>query len=248
MAGPGLYNLNANYGMAQAAALPYTTGKVFFVSDAADTTNFNGIDGLYVPDAEGTQRRYSTFTAALAASVTGRGDLIMVSPNFTTALTAAELLSAETKGVQVYRAGLRTETGLYVAYRATATLPQTTQSALFTVTGRIRLLDIQGVVTTVVQTQANNTKIVANPTVGADVDMCAVLDITAAAVGSVFSITGTLATAMVKTVSGVGVYQAASQTVEAGTIDLSCAASNTGSVKWSLRYMPIDPGAIVVAA
>lgn len=36
--------------------------------------------------------------------------------------------------------------------------------------------------------------------------------------------------------------------VPAGTIDLDCAASNTGSVKWSLFYWPLDPGAYVTAA
>ena len=36
--------------------------------------------------------------------------------------------------------------------------------------------------------------------------------------------------------------------VPAGTIDLNCAASNTGAVKWSLWYIPLDAGATVTAA
>jgi hypothetical protein len=36
--------------------------------------------------------------------------------------------------------------------------------------------------------------------------------------------------------------------VAAGTIDLDCAASNTGSVKWSIWYVPLDDGAYVEAA
>ena len=60
--------------------------------------------------------------------------------------------------------------------RATAALPQTTQSALFTVTGgRVMILGVVGEVTTIIQNQANNTKLVANPTTGTDVDLCAVL-------------------------------------------------------------------------
>ena len=138
--------------------------------------------------------------------------------------------------------------GVFRAFRAVAALPATTATPYFTVTGRIKLLAILGEVTTVVQTQANNTKLIANPTVGADVDLCAVNDITADAVGTIYGITGTLANAMIATTSGAGVYQAAPLLIAAGTIDLSCAATNTGATKWLIDYQPIDPGAFVVAA
>jgi hypothetical protein len=133
--------------------------------------------------------------------------------------------------------------------RATAALPQTAQSALFTVAGgRIAVLGIIGEVTTVIQTQANNTKIVANPTTGTDVDLCAVLSITAKEVGTLFGITGTFADAMVGANAGATVMPDRPVVVPIGTIDLSCAASNTGSVKWRLIYLPIDDGATVTAA
>lgn len=133
--------------------------------------------------------------------------------------------------------------------RATAALPQTTQSALFTVsTGRIILTGIIGEVTTVIQTQANNTKIVANPTTGTDVDLCAVLSITADEVGCLYGITGLFADAMVGANAGATVLMERQLVIPVGTIDLSCAASNTGNVKWSLTYMPLDEGASVVAA
>ena len=32
-----------------------------------------------------------------------------------------------------------------------------------------------------------------------------------------------------------------------GDIELNCAASNTGQVKWTLLYQPLDPGAKVAA-
>lgn len=137
---------------------------------------------------------------------------------------------------------------VYRVERATAALPQTAQSALFTVTGRVLVTQIVGEVTTVIQTQANATKIVANPTVGADVDLCATDDITADAVGTLYNITGTLADAMVATTSGAFVAQAAPVAVAAGTIDLSCAASNTGSVKWTIHYIPLDTGSNIVTA
>lgn len=133
--------------------------------------------------------------------------------------------------------------------RATATLPQTTQAALFTVSGgRVAITSIVGEVTTVIQTQANNTKLVSNPTVGTDVDLCAVLDISAKEVGTLFGITGTFANAMVGANAGATALPDREVVVAAGTIDLNCAASNTGSVKWSITYIPIDDGASVAAA
>jgi hypothetical protein len=33
-----------------------------------------------------------------------------------------------------------------------------------------------------------------------------------------------------------------------GTLNLSCAASSTGSIKWSVWYVPVDDGATMTAA
>jgi hypothetical protein len=132
--------------------------------------------------------------------------------------------------------------------RATAALPQTATGALFTVTGNIIIVDIVGEVTTVIETQANATKLTANPTVGADVDLCATLDITAKAAGSTMNITGTLANAMVNVAGGAAIAQAGRVIVHAGTIDLICAASNTGAIKWTLHWIPVDKTSNVVAA
>jgi hypothetical protein len=133
--------------------------------------------------------------------------------------------------------------------RATAALPQTTQSALFTVSvGRIAVFGIIGEVTTAIQNQANNTKIVANPTTGTDVDLCAVLSVANDEVGCLYGITGTFADAMVGANAGATILCDRPVVVPIGTIDLSCAASNTGSVKWRLLWLPIDDGATVVAA
>ena len=131
--------------------------------------------------------------------------------------------------------------------RATATLPQSTVGNLFTVsTGRVLLTGIIGEVTTVIQTQANNTKIVFDPTVtGANVDLCAILDITADAIGTLYSITGTVANAML---SGFAVQaQLTPIVLQPGAIALSCSASSTGSVKWDMWYLPLDTGAMVAA-
>jgi len=133
--------------------------------------------------------------------------------------------------------------------RVAANLPQTTQTAYFTVSGgRVRITDIQGEVTTVIQAQLNNMQLISNPTVGADVDLCAVVDINGDAVGTMYNITGTLADAIVATTSGAMKSQADGVTVTAGTIDLDCSASSTGQTKWVLHYIPIDAGAYVTAA
>lgn len=236
-----MFNINAGYGAALAANMPLSTGKTFVVMSSTDES-YSMLSEIFRVDPDGAVRVHTSPANALAECVAGRGDVIVVSAGYTTAFSAAEVLAAETKGVQVVTA----DGG--VVYRATDTLPQTTAEALFTVTGAVKVTSIIGEVTTVIETQANNTKLTANPTVGADVDLCAVNNISADAVGTLYSITGTLADAMVATTSGAGVFQAAPLIVAAGTIDLSCAASNTGSVKWQIAYEPITPGARIIAA
>jgi len=133
--------------------------------------------------------------------------------------------------------------------RATADLPATTTQAIFTIAGGpILLVQILGIVTTVIQTQACNTKLQANPTAtGASVDICANLDITAKVVASYFGITGTFANAMV---NGLSIpMQATPVIIPVGTIDLVTAATNTGQVSWHVWYLPLaSSGVSVVAA
>lgn len=139
-----------------------------------------------------------------------------------------------------------------VVERATATLPQSTAAALFTVsTGRVLVTSIIGEVTTVIQTQADATKLTFDPTdTGATEDLCATLDITADAVGTMYSIVGTPATALQDSLNFVPSNKMLAQPVilKPGSVLLDCAASNTGSVKWTLAYWPVDTGAAVVAA
>lgn len=140
-----------------------------------------------------------------------------------------------------------------ICVRATAALPAGVDGALFRISGGpIRVKGIYGEVTTIIQNQANDTKLKHNPSgTGSDVDLCAVLNIANDAVGTVYSITGTLATAMKSTslwlvapaddIAGPGL------TLFPGDIELDCAATNTGSVKWYLIYERLSPEAVVVA-
>lgn len=141
-----------------------------------------------------------------------------------------------------------------IVERATANLPQTTATDYFTITGgKVRIIGIYGEVTTVIQTQTNNAKLqFASTSPGATTDLCAVLDITADAVGTLYSITGTLATALKATTNNMVVpaddLAAPGLILGPGTIKLSCSASNTGATKWTLIYVPIDSAGVVVAA
>ncbi len=132
--------------------------------------------------------------------------------------------------------------------RATATTPQGAAGNLFTVTGRVIIDQIIGEVTTEIGAGANNAKLVSNPTVGADVNLCAVLDIDADVVGTLYHITGTFANAMIATTSGAFEAQPTGAMVAAGTIDLNCTGSTAGSIKWTVIYRAIDANSSVTAA
>lgn len=137
--------------------------------------------------------------------------------------------------------------------RATAALPQTAAAAIFTIaTGRVLITSLYGEVTTVIQTQANATKLTFDPTdAGATQNLCATTDITGDAVGTLYSLTGTPAGVLSDALNfmspNLGVAREGIL-LKPGQILLDCAASNTGSVKWTLTYFPMEAGATVVAA
>lgn len=115
---------------------------------------------------------------------------------------------------------------------------------LFTIVGRVLVTAVYGIVTTVVQTQTCNTKLVYDPAgAGLDTDLCATVDLSAAAVGSYLACTGTLANAMV-----IGIRRAQLQQIpwilEAGTIKLATSATNTGAITWYCHYKNIDADTI----
>jgi hypothetical protein len=132
--------------------------------------------------------------------------------------------------------------------RATATLPGETAAAIFTISGgRVLVTGIIGEVTATIQTQANATKLTANPTTGPSADICATLDITADAAGLLYGVSGTFGDALVGS-GAAAPFPARPIVLDIGTLDLDCAATNTGSVKWTIWYIPLDTGAAVVAA
>ena len=179
--------------------------------------------------------------------MTGRGDVVVVSSDLTTAPTDTELAAAGTKGVRIVFANA-TESDEQIAMTTSKALPATTTGEIFTVTGLVEVISIIGVVTTVIQTQTCNCKIstVSN---SATTDICADLDITAKAAQSRMSITGTFANAMINTAKGVPVArQATSIIAQEGTIILTTSATNTGNIRWVVRYKSMQEGARIVAA
>jgi hypothetical protein len=238
-----LYNQNSGYGQLFGTK---ETGKVFVLAAASDP-NFGVLSSVFIPDPDGLQRLHTTWALAIAATVAGRGDKILVSRNFATAPTLAQLATLNTNGVVSEQLGGR-QGDHYVTNRATGAMPQGAASPLFTITGKVKILNVIGEFTVAGGAVANALKLIANPTVGADVDLCATVEGNAAAVGSLLTITGTFANAMIKTVSAAVPSQASPVIVTAGTLDLSAAGSTTGSIKWTIVWEPVDPGAMVLPA
>ena len=151
--------------------------------------------------------------------------------------------------VMLDAASIRGATTGALVSKATAALPQSADGTLFTITGgRIVLVALVGEVTTIIETKANNTLIKFNPTAagGADVDLCAALNITADVVGTYYTITGTITDALVDLLEySSGGVLASPYVLSEGLIELECAASNTGSVSWDIIYYALDSDATV---
>jgi len=141
------------------------------------------------------------------------------------------------------------ETQPQIVERTTAVLPASTNTAYFTVSGRVLITEIIGEVTIIFDGTVNSIKLINTTDVGADVDMCTALVVTSDAVGTRYNITGDPTDALVETTSGCSIAQAQAMIVPAGTIDLHTTATDTtGSTKWTIHYIPLDSGSTVVIA
>ncbi len=140
--------------------------------------------------------------------------------------------------------------------KATFTLPASTSTAMFTVSGgRVIITSFIGEVTTVVQAQACNLNVTIDPTgAGAAADLAAATEINADAVGTFYTVNGVQADLLgSQTDGGTQVPTHALARigrpfmVPAGSILLKTSATNTGATKWALTYIPLDNGASVVS-
>jgi len=134
--------------------------------------------------------------------------------------------------------------------RATADVQTAAAVALFTITGRVLLTMLLGEVTTIIAAGTTpEAKFQLNPTVGTTVDLCAALDIASDEVGTLYSIDGTPATAMLRGESGaVRNMQNSGIILGPGQIEFICDENVSGSIKFQARYFPLDPGSSLVAA
>lgn len=132
--------------------------------------------------------------------------------------------------------------------RASATLPQTANGALFNIVGgRVAMTAILGEVT--VQLGAvGNLSLESNPTTGTTKALDAVVASNVNEVGALFSITGTIGDAALFTTAGEVAMQDRPVALSIGALELKTSASAAGEMKWSMWYVPLDDGAYVTAA
>lgn len=88
-----LYNQNSGYGRALFDAIHSiipTPGNIFFVanSDDYDEKNYQKMQELFKPDAEGTQRFFTSLSSAYDATESNNNDVIILDGNSTHTLTA----------------------------------------------------------------------------------------------------------------------------------------------------------------
>jgi hypothetical protein len=149
--------------------------------------------------------------------------------------------------------------GLRVA-RAAAAVPQAAWQAIFTITGgNILVTAVLGERTVIQAGGADTMQMRANPTAGAAVNMdIGTLITTADAVGTLYTLTGNpvdpiqsglalpggLAGGLLATGDNVHGW-----IIPIGDIEYTCtAAAGTGSIAWTIFYIPLDLGALAVAA
>lgn len=134
--------------------------------------------------------------------------------------------------------------------RATSALPATAALNIFTVSGgRILLISLVGEVTTIIQAQACTIKVTSTPTTGTAVDLSAVsASLSGLEVGGKLALPAAAATALVSGNAGGVIAKQASWVIPIGNISYTTSATNTGSIKWDLTYVPLDAAAQVVAA
>lgn len=228
--------------------LPFTTGKVFFLVSPSEAA-LNTLNENYPVDNDGVSRVYTTWASVLAAcQASTSADAVIVSPLFTTAPTVQQIQDLNATGVVTLQAGANLPDGSYLAQKASLSLATATTNNIFTVTGRVQLLEIFGTVQTTTGSTASGLKFQAIPTVGSTTDLCVTSNIASLAIGGTVTITGTLATALTASVQGAIISQATPITIKAGSIAINTTATTTGNVAFFVRYKPLEPGAFVSGA
>ena len=114
--------------------------------------------------------------------------------------------------------------------------------------GRVAITQIVGEVTVILAGGACNTSLEGNPTVGTMVPICAVLATTADEVGCLYGVTGLNTDALIGINAGALPGQERDVVLAPGVLDWRTSADNTGQIKWTIFYVPIDDGAYITVA
>lgn len=140
--------------------------------------------------------------------------------------------------------------------KASITTIASGQDVLFTVAGGpIKIIEIVGICTGVIQSQStliNYNVAVTDPAgdVVFGTDGTA-LEINADAAGTLYTWSGVIAADLVATTSGVALGMASGTTtgliVPPGDIELSSTAASTGTIDFSMRYVPLNESVVVTA-
>jgi hypothetical protein len=242
------YSQLSRYG-AVAKSYPFGLGKIFFLVSSSNS-NIGNLQDQFRADEDGVVRVVTSWASIVSTVKAGNGDTVIVDVNYTTAPTSNQLATLEASGANIIWSGIRIgQDGVYHSYEPAASLPQSVASNIFVITGgKVKILEIIGEVTTAIQNQANNTKLQSIQTApSTTTDICAVASTANLAIGTLLSMDGTFADAMVVS-AGAHVGQAASFIQPIGSIKLNCAASNTGATKWMVKWVPLEPGALVLPA
>ena len=128
----------------------------------------------------------------------------------------------------------------------------TAQNAVFNIVGgRILLLDLMGIVTVQLQAAALLLHWDADMDIGGDAALSIdSADLTGDVVGTMDLMPAAAGGAMTVPAGGayLRLFPALGWVIGAGALDLHASAGNTGGIKWTMWYIPLDDAAYVTAA
>ena len=128
------------------------------------------------------------------------------------------------------------------------TAAMTTGLELFTVSeGNCLVTLMIGEVTTDIENTSVDFTIVADPTTGTSTNIAALLAVDDDEAGTLYTVNGVAATAL--QVGSSGSVPGALQpfVVAPGAIEITMSGAHTGSVKWTVFYVPLEDGAYITA-
>lgn len=134
--------------------------------------------------------------------------------------------------------------------RPAALQPQTTTAAIFNVVGgRVLITSFVGDVVVATPATANTLAVNGTPASGTAVVWASAVSTASKEAGSMITLPGTVGGALVVATAGCGALPDTLYVANIGTITLTTTGSAaTGTIRWTLTYVPLDSGASVTAA